>query len=248
MTTPWFALGVFQRNGVTTNLYLELLKNVLTDQINHPSEARLEGTDWPENGFTMIGLKRLENIQKCATEVLKQNIEGDFLEAGVWKGGASIFMRAILKSLEIHDKSVWLADSFQGLPPPNPAYPADKDDTHYQFEDLAVSLEQVKRNFQAFDLLDGQVKFIEGWFHESLYTAPVDRISLLRLDGDMYESTYVSLDALYHKVSAGGFVIIDDYGYIESCRRAVHDFLDKNALQPNIQKIDWTGVYWRKEA
>lgn len=232
---------------MTTQLYLELLKNVLTDQINHPSEARLDGTDWPKNGFTMIGLKRLENIQKCATEIIENKIEGDFLEAGVWKGGASMFMRAILKSYGVRDKSVWLADSFMGLPPPKPEYPADKDDTHYQHEDLAVSLEQVKRNFQTFDLLDDQVKFIKGWFHETLFTAPIDKISLLRLDGDMYESTYVSLEALYHKVSIGGFIIIDDYGYIESCRRAVHDFLDKNTLKPVIQKVDWTGVYWRKE-
>jgi O-methyltransferase len=232
---------------MTNGLYLELLKKVLTDQIQHPSEARLEGTDWPENGFTMIGIKRLENIQMCATQLIEQNIEGDFLEAGVWKGGASIFMRAILKYYGISDKSVWLADSFKGLPPPKPEYPADKDDIHYQHQGLAISLEQVKCNFQTFDLLDEQVKFIEGWFHETLFTAPIDKISLLRLDGDMYESTYVSLEALYHKVSIGGFVIIDDYGYIESCRQAVHDFLDKNSLKPIIHKIDWTGIYWKKE-
>jgi hypothetical protein len=232
---------------MTNNLYLELLKKVLTDQIHHPSDARIEGTDWPENGYTMIGLKRLENIQNCIAEIIEKNIAGDFLEAGVWKGGASIFMRAILKYHDIHDKTVWVADSFQGLPPPKPEYPADKDDTHFQHEALAISLEQVRRNFEAFDLLDEQVKFIEGWFHETLYTAPIDRISLLRLDGDMYESTYVSLDALYHKVSIGGFIIIDDYGYIESCRQAVHDFLDKNSLKPIIHKIDWTGVYWSKE-
>lgn len=232
---------------MTNDLYLDLLKKVLTDQIHHPSEARLDGKDWPEYGFTMIGLKRLENIQMCATKLIEQNIEGDFLEAGVWKGGASMFMRAILKCYGIRDKTVWLADSFRGLPPPKSEYPADKDDTHYQHEDLAISLEQVKHNFQTLDLLDEQVKFIEGWFHETLFTAPIDKISLLRLDGDMYESTIVSLDALYHKVSPGGFVIIDDYGYIESCKQAVHDFLDKNSLKPLIHQIDWTGVYWRKE-
>jgi hypothetical protein len=232
---------------MSQNLYLELLKNVLTDQINHPSEARIDGTDWPENGFTMIGFKRLENIEMCASKIIKDNIEGDFLEAGVWKGGASIWMRAILKNYGINNKNVWLADSFKGLPQPKPEYPEDKDDTHYQFEQLAIPLRQVKNNFQTFNLLDDQVKFIEGWFHETLFSAPVDKISLLRLDGDMYESTYISLEALYHKVSIGGFVIIDDYGYIESCRKAVHDFLDKNSIKPILNKIDWTGVYWRKE-
>jgi len=195
----------------------------------------------------MIGLKRLENIQICATKLIEENIEGDFLEAGVWKGGASMFMRAILKCYGIRNRTVWIADSFRGLPSPKPEYPDDKGDSHYQYEKLAVSIEQVRRNFQALNLLDEQVRFIEGWFHETLFDAPVDRIALLRLDGDMYESTYVSLEALYHKVSIGGFVIVDDYGYIESCRQAVHDFLSKNSLRPTIQKVDWTGVYWKKE-
>lgn len=228
------------------NLYLSLMKNVLTDQINDPSNARIDGTDWPKNGFTMVGLKRLENIQECAESVIKEGILGDFVEAGVWRGGASIFMRAILKSYEVNDRSIWLADSFKGLPPPKPEYPADKNDTHYLHQELGISQDQVKANFKKFDLLDDQVKFIEGWFHETLFNCLVKKIALLRLDGDMYESTFVSLEALYHKVEVGGYVIIDDYGYIESCRQAVHDFLDKNSLKPSLNKIDWTGVYWRK--
>lgn len=229
------------------DLYLNLMKNVLTDLINDPSDARIEGTDWPKNGFTMIGLRRLENIQKCADSIIKEGIPGDFVEAGVWKGGASIFMRAILKSYQVSDRVVWLADSFKGLPPPKPEYPEDKDDTHYLFEALGVPQDQVRANFKKFDLLDDQVKFIEGWFHETLFQAPIKKIALLRLDGDMYESTLVSLEALYHKVEVGGYVIIDDYGYIESCRKAVHDFLEKNSLTPVIQKVDWTGVYWKKD-
>ena len=229
-------------------LYLELLKKVLVDQIYDPSIARLDGADWPKNGLTMIGLKRLDNIEECAIDILERGIEGDFLEAGVWRGGAAIFMRAILKNFGINNRSVWLADSFNGLPIPKPEYPEDKDDKHYQHIELAVSLEQVKSNFQRFDLLDKQVNFIEGWFHETLYDAPVEKISLLRLDGDMYESTFVALEALYHKVSVGGYVIVDDYGYIASCKKAVHDFLEKNGLYPEIHQIDWTGVYWKKDS
>lgn len=229
------------------DLYLNLMKNVLTDQINDPSNSRMEGKDWPKNGLTMIGLKRLENIQECADRVIKEGIPGDFVEAGVWRGGASIFMRAILKSYQVSDRVVWLADSFKGLPPPKPEYPEDKDDTHYLFEELGISQDQVRANFKKFDLLDNQVKFIEGWFNETLYKSAIKQIALLRLDGDMYESTFVSLEALYHKVEVGGYVIIDDYGYIESCRQAVHDFLDKNSLKPVIHKVDWTGVYWKKD-
>lgn len=230
-----------------SELYLSLLKKVLTDQIHDDSPSRVDGTDWPKNGFTMIGNKRLNNIHDSVNYILDEGIDGDFLEAGVWKGGACILMRAILKASGVLDRTVWLADSFQGLPPPKPEYPEDNNDTHFEFEELAVPLEQVKNNFKLFDLLDDQVKFIPGWFHETLYDAPVENIAILRLDGDMYESTYVTLDAMYHKVSKGGIVIVDDYGYIDSCRNAVHDFLNKNSLNPEIKKIDWTGVYWKKE-
>jgi hypothetical protein len=230
-----------------SNLYTSLLKKILTDSIAGFTPARLDGRDWPKNGFTMIGHKRLDNIEVCVREILENNIEGDFLEAGVWKGGASILMRAILKSYSIDNKTVWLADSFKGLPAPKAEYPEDKNDIHYQYEELAISIGQVKRNFESFDLLDEQVQFIEGWFHETLFDAPVNKLSLLRLDGDMYESTYITLEALYHKVSMGGFVIVDDYGYLESCKNAVHDFLNKYNLKPAIQKIDWTGVYWKVE-
>ena len=90
-------------------------------------EKRLNGMDWPAQAKTMIGLKRLDNIEDCMTTVLKENIPGDFIETGVWRGGATILMRAILKEQNVEDRKVWLADSFQGLPPPDVRkYKADK--------------------------------------------------------------------------------------------------------------------------
>lgn len=227
-------------------LYLELMKRVLTDQIHHPSPARLDGTDWPTLGFTMIGMARLDNLAYCVETLLAEEVHGDVLEAGVWRGGAAIYLRALFRAYGVTDRTVWLADSFAGLPPPKPQYPLDAADKHHLEDALAVSLETVKANFETFDLLDQQVKFLKGWFHETLYEAPVKSLALLRLDGDMYESTWVTLDALYDRVSKGGFIVVDDYGYIESCRRAVHDFLAARNLAPRIHKIDWTGVYWRK--
>jgi O-methyltransferase len=229
------------------NLYLNLLMLTLTDQVAGRVEARSDGRDWPKGGFTMIGEKRLENIRGCIDIILDEKIEGDLLEAGVWKGGASIYMKGCLSANGNHSKKIFLADSFRGLPAPKDEYPADQGDTHYQYEDLAISLEDVRKNFHKFELLDEDIKFIEGWFHETLFQAPIDKLALLRLDGDMYESTWVTLEALYQKVVPGGFIIVDDYGYIESCKKAVHDFLKKNSLNPTIEKIDWTGVFWRKE-
>lgn len=208
---------------------------------------REEGKDHPILAHTMIGLRRLSNIQECVEEVLAKGIPGDLIETGVWRGGAVIFMRALLKVYGIKDRKVWAADSFKGLPMPNPSkYPADAGDNHYLMPHLAVSLDQVKANFDQFGLLDEQVCFLEGWFKDTLPDAPISNIAIMRLDGDMYESTMDALVNLYPKLSPGGYVIIDDFGYIESCRKAVNDFRSRNNIIDEIFTVDWSGIYWKK--
>lgn len=239
------------------NLYLDLMKRVLLNVIfseeeqglkNFEKVARMEGREWPAMAHTMIGWKRLENIQQCMENILDRNIPGDLIETGVWRGGAIIFMRAVLKAYDVTDRCVWGADSFQGLPKPDPSrYPADEGDVTFSYPELAVSLDQVRANFERYGLLDKQVRFLPGWFRETLPTAPIDRLSLIRLDGDMYESTYVALKNLYPKLSRGGYLIVDDYGACTGCKRAVHDFREAHKITDEIIPIDWTGIYWRKD-
>jgi len=227
--------------------YLAKQRIFLVRQKPYIREIREEGRDHPTLAYTMIGLKRLSNIQYCIEDIIANDISGDFIETGIWRGGAIIFMRAVLKSYGIKDRKVWGADSFQGLPKPDPKnYPFDVGDIHYQWKHLAVSLEQVKSNFEQFGLLDEQVCFLEGWFKDTLPQAPIQKIALLRLDGDMYESTMDALINLYPKVSTGGYIIVDDYGYIESCRKAVQDYRSKHNILDEIKTIDWSGVYWKK--
>jgi O-methyltransferase len=210
-------------------------------------ENRLEGRDWPAVGLTMIGMKRLNQLQECAEDVLAHNVPGDFIEAGTWRGGAAIFLRAILKANGVRDRNVWVADSFEGLPPPDvKKYPADGGDYDYTNPILAVPLEQVKRNFERFGLLDGQVQFVKGWFRDSLPSLHDKKWSVIRLDGDMYESAMDGLKYLYPNLSIGGYVVIDDYGGLECCHEAVHDYRNANRINEEIQKVDWTGVYWRR--
>jgi O-methyltransferase len=190
------------------NNRLEAVKRVMSDR-----NQRKEGLDWPCMAHTMIGRYRLENLQKCMETVLKEKIEGDFIETGVWRGGACIFMRGLLKVNGIIDRRVWVADSFEGLPEPDLiSYPKDKNDKHHTLDFLKVSFEEVKLNFQKYDLLDSQVCFLKGWFKDTLPKAPIDQLAILRLDGDMYGSTMDSLTSLYSKVAKGGFIIVDDYG------------------------------------
>jgi len=209
---------------------------------------RAEGRDWPAEAETMIGLKRLDNLDWCIAEVLRGEVPGDFVETGVWRGGACIFMRAALKAHGDNSRQVWVADSFEGLPKPDGRYQQDEGDRHWKKSDvLGVSLEQVKANFSRYGLLDDRVRFLKGWFKDTLPSAPIETLAILRVDGDMYSSTMDALVNLYPKLSAGGYVIIDDYGEIESCRKAAEDFRAKNKIKTPLSWIDLSGVYWKKE-
>jgi hypothetical protein len=210
-------------------------------------KVRAEGKDHPSLAHTMIGLKRLNNIQYCVEDVLINNVPGDLMETGIWRGGAVIFMRAILKAYNVTDRKVWAADSFQGLPKPDAnKYPADKGDIHYLMSNLMVSLEEVQENFSKYNLLDEQVCFLEGWFKDTLPRAPIEKLAVLRLDGDMYESTMDALSCLYPKLSQGGYLIIDDYAYNPACKQAVQDYRTAYQINDQILEIDWSGVYWKR--
>lgn len=207
---------------------------------------RDEGLGWPRNADTMIGMKRLDNLQACVERVLADGIEGDLIETGVWRGGACIFMRGILAAYGDTQRRVFVADSFQGLPPPDAdKYPDDSGDVHYKFDHLRVSEDQVRHNFERYGLLDARVVFLKGWFKDTLPTAPIDKLAVMRLDGDMYESTMDALDALYPKLSAGGYCLIDDYA-LEGCKKAVEDYRRVHGIESPIETVDWTGAYWRK--
>ena len=145
------------------------------------------------------------------------------------------------------DRCVWVADSFEGVPPPDPEkYPLDARLKYHEFKELAISLEEVQENFRRYDLLDEQVWFVKGWFRDTLPVAPVQRLAVLRLDGDLYESTMDALTHLYPKLQRGGYLIIDDYNDIPGCRQAVLDFRGRHRITEEIIRVDWTAVYWKK--
>ena len=207
---------------------------------------REEGKDWPADAETMIGMKRLANVRACVESVIADGVPGDLIETGAWRGGATIYMRAILKAYGETGRTVFVADSFEGLPAFDGRYEADAGDQHHTRDELAISVDQVRDNFARYDLLDDQVQFLVGWFSDTLPKAPIEQLAVLRLDGDMYSSTMDALEALYDKVSPGGYVIVDDYGAVPACAKAIHDFRDARGITDPIEEIDWAGVYWRK--
>lgn len=218
-------------------------------RIHTTKEARINGMDWPTNAETMIGLKRLENIEFCVKEIIANNIQGDLIETGVWRGGGVIFMKALLETLGDITRKVFVADSFEGLPKPDlKKYIADKGDEHYKQYRLSIGEEIVRQNFKKYNLLDERVIFIKGWFADTLQNAPIEKLSLLRLDGDMYGSTMDAIRPLYPKLSIGGFVIVDDYYAVEGCKKAITDYRKEFNIDSELIAIDQTAVYWRKEA
>ena len=210
--------------------------------------ARERGSDWPLRAHTMIGSKRLDNLQYCLETVLRDGIPGDFIETGVWRGGACIFARAVFEAYADPERRVWVADSFSGLPPPDAdSYPADSGDKHHTLTNLAISVAEVRKNFERYGLLDDRVRFLEGWFKDTLPTAPIETLAVLRLDGDMYESTIQAIEALYDKLSPGGFVIVDDY-FLPPCAQAIHDFRNARGITDPIADIDGAGSFWRRSS
>lgn len=210
--------------------------------------AKREGYGPIRYAHSMIGLFRLNNIERCAEHVFADGVEGDFLEAGVCQGGAAIFMRALQRAHGQGERRTWVVDSFEGVPPSvaevDRPYDLHLEEARQPW--LAISERRVRDNFARYDLLDDKVEFVPGWLQETLPRAEIDRLAILRVDVDLYSATYDCLDLLYDRVQPGGFVIVDDYGYLQCCRDAVDAFRERRAIAEPLKWIDRSGVFWRK--
>jgi O-methyltransferase len=198
---------------------------------------RAAGMDWPLEGLTMVGLRRLDDLQACVESVVRDAVPGDLIEAGAWRGGASILMRATLDSLG-EERTVVVADSFQG-------FAAGAEENLAGFDFLAVPVEEVRESFARLGL-DRGVEFVPGFFEQTLTGLAARTWSLVRIDADTYEPTRAALDALYPGLAPGGFVVLDDYGSFEGSRRAVDEFRAEHGIAEPIERIDFTGARWRR--
>ncbi len=245
-------------------LDLALLKRSITGTL-HASEPDAEAGDArfivdflkhyiQGPAVTMLPLARLDQLQHCVEDVIRRGVPGDLLEAGVWRGGAVILMRAVLQVRGITDRCVWVADSFEGLPVPDAQrYPKEAAAHHSPvmrdaFGHFKAGLERVQANFAHYGLLDAQVRFLPGWFKDTLPAAPVRQLAVLRLDCDYHESTRVCLDSLYDKLSVGGYVIVDDYGEDQwtHCKDAVDRFRAERGIAEPMVPVDSRCWYWQR--
>ena len=188
----------------------------------------------------------LLHLEVLVLELFDAGVEGDLMEAGVFRGGACVFLRGLLAAEAPREarRRVLVADSFRGIPPPRQDFDAGgvacraDDEPTADWTDRYVSgVDAVRYNFRRYGLLDDRVDFVEGFFNESLpprfgstsRTAPVPTpkdapiLALLRIDADAYDGVLDALEGAYHRLSPGGAVVIDDW-HLGGARAASHAF------------------------
>ncbi len=195
----------------------------------------------------MVKSKNLVNLYSLIERVNAMNLDGDIVECGVWNGGSAAFMAfADNHGKNGRNRAIWLFDSFAGLPRPGTNDGA-AENQHY-FEGLNKgSTQQVKKAFAKLGVSLDRVRIQPGWFSSTLKRAAIERIVVLHIDADWYDSVMSVLDAYYHKVIPGGFVVLDDYGYWDGCTRALNDFMAQHNLEGiTLKQADSTGAYFQK--
>lgn len=246
--------------------YLDLVKKSLLDNLNQDVATAVVNPgslddfyrpEWREHyilgrAVSMCGSEKLDHLQSCVETCLREDIAGDFIECGVWRGGTAILMCAVLAAFNDENRTVWAADSYAGFPQ---LEPDSVDKTVYKievekFDKIAVDLDTVKGHFHRYGLLTDRVKFLKGWFSDTLPDAPIEELAILRLDGDLYSSTMDIFHALYDNVVPGGFIILDEYGVdgLWGEHQAVHEFREQRGIKDEIIKVNWECAYWRKSA
>jgi O-methyltransferase len=232
-------------NQTLSSAKLELVRVVRTSEEDY-LESGHAATNRAEDAETMLGTRQLDNMQACIMDVVQRGVPGDLLEAGVWRGGMTIFMRGVLQTLGQTDRTVWVADSFEGLPPLDHA--DERNASWWREGDMAVSLETVRENFRRYGLLDDRVQFLKGFFSATLPTAPIEKLAILRMDADLYQSTADVLEHLYPRLSPGGYLICDDYLNLHDCKRAVDEYRAQHGITEPIRPIDKRAICWQRRA
>ncbi|GAB2784034.1 TylF/MycF family methyltransferase [Rhabdobacter roseus] len=202
--------------------------------------------------YTMTSQERLVNLIRAIEYLVKQKIEGDFVECGVWKGGSSMVMALTLANLGEKTRNLHLYDTFDGMSTPSEkdeSIDGQKAEIQLNASSKSISdsvwcysaLEEVQQNLLSTEYPKENIHFIEGKVEDTIPHHLPDKIALLRLDTDWYESTKHELNHLFPRLVPGGILIIDDYGHWKGCRQAVDEYFQENNIPIFLMRIDYTG-------
>jgi hypothetical protein len=197
---------------------------------------------------TMTSDERVAGLHEAIISVHENKIIGDVVECGVYLGGNVIIAKKFFDSVNDFTRNFYAFDTFEGMTEPSHH---DSKKAHRWWNTVGsciASIDEVKKEFTNHLVLDDRVKFVKGDITQTLLNdinVP-DKISILRLDTDWYESTKLELEILYKNLVSGGFLIIDDYGYWQGCKKAVDEFFGNDFVENNFKKLDNTGIMFRK--
>lgn len=202
--------------------------------------------------YTMTSRERMYALWQAVNHVTASGVEGDIVECGVWRGGSAMLAAMTLAERGDVDRRVWLYDTFEGMPAPGPmdAIGAEGEDPHAEWASRDAGdhnewchspLEEVQANMRATGFPLERIEFVAGKVEETIPATSPERIAVLRLDTDWYESTRHELAHLYPRLAPGGVLLIDDYGHWDGARRAVDEFLAESGTQILLARIDQTG-------
>ena len=194
--------------------------------------------------YTMSSTARLHALHDATRQLLLDKIGGDFVECGTAKGGSAALLALTLNTAG-SNRVLWIFDTFEGMPEPSPNDP-DHDVAKKYVGTCRGTLDEVTGLFRELEILQ-RTRMVKGMFQDTLGTATVEQIALLHIDGDWYDSVMTCLQVFYDRVSPGGIVQIDDYGYWEGARKAVDDFFkQRNIAMPTLRQIDYAGRQFTK--
>jgi O-methyltransferase len=202
--------------------------------------------------YTMTSPERVYAILEAVRYVIKRNLPGSIVECGVWRGGTMMAVAHLLQMHEVFDRDLYLFDTFEGMPPPadiDVDFRGRKAKRMFASKKLSedssnwcyASLAEVQSNLGAIGYPENRIHFVAGKVEDTIPTNAPEKISILRLDTDWYESTKHELIHLYPRLANGGVLIIDDYGHWHGARRAVDEFLAENKLSVFLNRIDYSG-------
>jgi hypothetical protein len=202
--------------------------------------------------YSMTTVERMYSLYNAVHNVLNNNIGGDFVECGVWRGGSAMMIALILKEQKIKERKIYLYDTFEGMSEPTEkdlAHTGEKaefllkQNEHNKEESVwcLADLADVKRNMALTGIESDQMIFVKGKVEDTIPNTIPEQIALLRLDTDWYESTKHELIHLYPKLIKKGILIIDDYGHWKGCKEAVDEYFAQHKIHLMLNRIDYTG-------
>lgn len=224
------------------------MNRILEILVNRTSQRQSDETDTvapPElsqlDAFGM-GNRVLRRSQfDLGRYVVEHEVPGDFVECGVYNGGSA---GALALALGGSQKHLWLYDSFEGLPP---TLEVDGSEAPELVGHLVGSETLVRESMRVAGLTPERFTIRKGWFKDTFRERLPNKVSLLHIDADWYESVLLSLQTFYHLVSPGGLILLDDFGHWEGCREAFYDFVRACNIKPLLERVGHSQAYWIKD-